>query len=162
MSVQIIVTSPFSYYKNYISNVFSKLNTWRFCRTIKKKHNISLNSSYTETEYYCEDTFPSLEVNFWEWLSKNKIKTKGIKQDLFLPQKFTEDLILKLPNLIQGTQKYRVGSSHELYQTCSNLENIINSQAPEDKKEDYLCVIQLYKEAASTSIKQNEPIFFSY
>ena len=142
--------------------MFPKLNTWRFCRSIKRIHSISLNNAYAINEYYCEDTSPSLEVDFWEWISENNIKTKGIKQDLFLPQQFNDDLNIKLPNLIEGTQYYRVGSSHELYKTCTELENIINSQAPEDKKTDYLFAIQLYKEAASISIKQNEPIFLSY
>ena len=75
---------------------------------------------------------------------------------------FANDLIIKLPNLIEGTQKYKVGSSHELLKTCNDLEDAINSISPKDKKDDYMFAIGLYKEAASISIKTNEPIFFSY
>jgi len=160
MSIQIIVTSPYQYFSEWIGDDNPKKNTECFIDIIKNVFDIELNKPLETKEYYCEDLLSnvSLDLSALAYNISQEIQWQQ-GADFYLPYNFKGIKRLSIPCLDKEND-LMVCSTEEFSKAIKIIEEKISSENNNDIK--FGEILTSYKEAISISNEVKQPIFWSY
>lgn len=159
MSIQAIVETPFSYYKNCFACddpvKYSKI----FCDKIKRQFNFELPCDI-DKQFFCEDLLASVKFDIMDVaLDTSKELSHRLVTCLHLPINF-DDIKITLP-FIADKRGFFVISTNKFHDAIEKIEPILQKKFP-DNFEKYKDELDVYRQAITISEREKMPIFWSY
>ena len=160
MSIQIIVETPFSYYKDCFKCDVPQKYAQKFCAEIEKHFTLKLPTDKDEV-FFCADLLASTTNNIS--MTAGKVIpdiANMLYASLYLPGRFASTREIILP-FIENNKPALIVSSCDYRKAVDEIEPILKNTFP-DSFDKYKADLETYRQAIDVSEREKMPIFWSY